>query len=464
MGTERVLAAGLWVLLAGCATRWTDLRAVEAMVDPSLDAEVRWVGLDRALALDAAGLDLLAAPLDADAAARVALLRNPGLQAAFDELGVARARVLATGSLPDLALEARFNVVGDEGPLESGAATVDLVELVTLPLRRDAAANAVRAARVRAARAVLELDHAARVALLDVQHAEATLEQERVQLVAASGTSDLADRLFEAGNITEYERSLERILHEEARLGVARAERRALLARERVNALLALSGPDAARWTAAPGPPPVPAGPVAPDPELEARAVEASLELAEARARRAEAARDLDVARWGALVPRVGVGVGVERDGADLETGPVVSVSVPIGGSSFGRTRAARGELGAATHRIEAEAVEVRARARGARDWLVEAHRAALLHETSLVPWHEQALVQAQLQYNAMGLGVFQLLEARRARADAERARLDARLDYWRARAAVDLARAGGHVDVPFDGEPMEPGREEGQR
>ncbi|MFZ5481993.1 MAG: TolC family protein [Myxococcota bacterium] len=223
-----------------------------------------------------------------------------------------------------------------------------------------------------------------------------------------------------------------------------------------MNALLALSGQDAGRWDAAPGPPPVPEEPATPDPELEARAVEASLELAELRARRAEAARALDTSRWGAIVPRLGFGMGFERDGGQLEHGPVVAVSVPIGGASIGRVRAARGELDAATHRIEAEAVEVRARARAARDWLVEADRAALLREAALAPWHVQAVAEAQLQYNAMHLGVFQLLEARRAQARAERALLDARLEYWRARAAVDLVRAGGHADVPMESPAME--------
>jgi cobalt-zinc-cadmium efflux system outer membrane protein len=59
-----------------------------------------------------------------------------------------------------------------------------------------------------------------------------------------------------------------------------------------------------------------------------------------------------------------------------------------------------------------------------------------------LLPLRERVVQHAQLRYNAMLLGVFQLLLARREQMDAYRDYLDSVRDYWTARA--DLERAAG--------------------
>ena len=47
------------------------------------------------------------------------------------------------------------------------------------------------------------------------------------------------------------------------------------------------------------------------------------------------------------------------------------------------------------------------------------------------------------LQYNAMQIGVFQLLQARREQLDAELAYIEALREFWTAKAAVDALLAG---------------------
>jgi len=62
---------------------------------------------------------------------------------------------------------------------------------------------------------------------------------------------------------------------------------------------------------------------------------------------------------------------------------------------------------------------------------------------TVLLPLRERVVQHAQLRYNAMLLGVFQLLVARREQIDAYRDYLDSVRDYWIARADLERAAAG---------------------
>jgi cobalt-zinc-cadmium efflux system outer membrane protein len=55
----------------------------------------------------------------------------------------------------------------------------------------------------------------------------------------------------------------------------------------------------------------------------------------------------------------------------------------------------------------------------------------------------ERLVREAQLRYNAMLLGVFQLLTARREQIDAYRDYLSAVRDYWTTRADLERAAAG---------------------
>jgi outer membrane protein TolC len=57
-------------------------------------------------------------------------------------------------------------------------------------------------------------------------------------------------------------------------------------------------------------------------------------------------------------------------------------------------------------------------------------------------------LEQTLLQYNAMQIGIFQLLQARREQLDAELAEVETRREYWTARAAFEVLLAGRRVQV----------------
>jgi outer membrane protein TolC len=73
----------------------------------------------------------------------------------------------------------------------------------------------------------------------------------------------------------------------------------------------------------------------------------------------------------------------------------------------------------------------------------VSAHLQTRHYDRVVVPARKRVVDQTLLQYNAMQVGIFQLLEARRGQLDAELAAVEARREYWTAKAAFDALLAG---------------------
>jgi outer membrane protein TolC len=66
--------------------------------------------------------------------------------------------------------------------------------------------------------------------------------------------------------------------------------------------------------------------------------------------------------------------------------------------------------------------------------------------QQALIPAREKALAETLLQYNAMHVSVFQVLDVQRRVTDAGIAYTETLFDYWKARASLDQVLAGGRV------------------
>ncbi len=101
------LLIGAAALLGGCASFSADggMGAIQSATYADIGKQVVKIGDDQAELTTKARVDqLLRKPLTADAAVQIALLNNRGLQAAFNELGMAEAqdRACAQGDCEDL--------------------------------------------------------------------------------------------------------------------------------------------------------------------------------------------------------------------------------------------------------------------------------------------------------------------------------------------------------------------------
>ena len=436
------------LLAPGCAggSLATDLAAVHRRAGG--DFPILREGVDPRSDEDARAI--LAAPLDESAAVQVAVLNNRGLRAQLRELGIARGHLVQAGLLPNPELElARPAEPGER--LEVGL-EYELTHALLAPLRASIAAAELEARRHEAAAAVIRLGFEVRVAFRAYQAEGQRLVLAQRSLDAFAASRDAAIALFDAGNVPALDVASQVAVYERARAAVVRIELDVALAREQLQRLLGLHGSDTT-WSVT-GALPDARGPFPALEAVEARALKSNLELA-ATARRIERlTRQVGLARLEGWLPEISVGAhavlghgeGAEHDAWRLGGG--LRIGLPLFDRRQGLVSAHQAELQALAERYHGTAVEVRSRAREAKARLVSAHARARHFEEVILPAQRRVVEETVLQYNAMQIGVFQLLQARREELDVELARLDALRELWTSSAALQAVLAGQHVTI----------------
>jgi outer membrane protein TolC len=187
----------------------------------------------------------------------------------------------------------------------------------------------------------------------------------------------------------------------------------------------------------------------------EARALEASLELGATRNRLEALARRTGVARTQGWLPDVAADVHALQGNPESASGGTdtswqfgygVSVRVRLFDRQQGATRALEAEFDALLERYQGMAVDIRSAVRDAKNRVVSSHARARKFQQVILPAQRAVTEQTLLQYNAMQVAVFQLLQARRDELDVELAYVDTLREYFSAAAALDALFAGRRV------------------
>jgi cobalt-zinc-cadmium efflux system outer membrane protein len=405
-----------------------------------------------AAALHHAVDELLGDELDVDRAVRITLLGNPRLQAVYERLGIAQADVVQAGLLKNPIIDAELRLVdsvpGTKGILEIGI-TQNVLDILLIPLRKRLAHAELAVVQAEVTGAVLDTAARTKIAFYTLQAAAQSLALQRDILLAAEARYDVATRLRKAGNITDLALATHRLAWEEAKLAVAAAESTMLQDRERMNVLMGLWGARTT-WTYAESLPEIPAEPLDLA-DIERRAVANSLDLDILRKQmQATAARvGIDVNQL--LFPELRGGVNSEREAdGEWSVGPAVSVGLPIFDWGQARTAAGQAEMHRLWNLYTATAIEVRSACLAARYRLITARRQGEYYQQIVVPLAERITAETQLQYNAMQIGVFQLLDAKRREIDARRRAIVARRDYWIARTELEQILRGRLLNEPM--------------
>lgn len=458
------LMTGLLVVAApACVPHNAGFPGVRQIVHERTGDDIRWRDVETdadASQVDGRVQNILSQPLGPDEAVQLALMNSPALQAQFAELGIARAQLRGASLLPNPEVEGDVGFSdGEDSPDLRFAATISLSRLIFVPLRRGVASANLEVAKIEAAGAALDYSYRVRRAFYDYQAAEQVVEIFRTVLQAAAASYEIAQRLHEAGNITDLDLANERAFYEETRLAVADAEVAALNRREELNALMGLTGAQT-RWRLADRLPTR----FDQEPELadlERRAIERSLDLFALEQRYTREARRANLARAEGLLPDLRAGVMAERE-QTWEVGPAVTLEIPLFDRGQGEVGVARARMQRIRRQYAAQAIRIRAAVRAARNQLVTAGRRVAHYQDVLLPLRQRIVEKTQLQYNAMQVGVFQLLQAKRAQIRTGREYVRALRDYWQARNVLDQILAGRLV-MPSEGLTTEP-RLESQR
>jgi outer membrane protein TolC len=431
------------VFVQACVPANAGYQDVRRMTSSRIQRDVRWHEHDSVAAADLQTRELLARPLNAEAAVQIALLNNHGLQGAFEELGIARAGLVHALRMPNPTVDAALRFKGSATPAIDVLAMEDLSELLFIPMRSGVAGARMDAAKATVAGRVLDVAFEVRIGFYAYQAAAQNCELYRTVLEAVRGSFDAAKRLHEAGNITDLSFANDRALYEESRVAYTRAEATSNARRETLNALMGLWG-KSAQWTAEtrlPDPAPI-AGLLE---KLEQRAVERSLDLELIRHRFEAAAKRANLSTLRGWVPELKAGVSAERgdDGGGWAVGPAAALEVPLFYQGQGESGAALSEA-RQQQKIHADiAVRIRAAARSAATQLQAAAKSAEYFRSTLLPLREEIVKGTQLEYNAMSVGIFQLLQAKRDQIAAAQTYVELLQEYWTLRAEVEQLLAG---------------------
>jgi outer membrane protein, heavy metal efflux system len=453
--TRRLGAAAAALVASACAS--VDPRPsfvdVQREVRAGSGAEARWARTPAEATAVEETLDrLLAAPLTAESAVAVALVANPSLQAAFEELGVAQADLAQASRLqnPEASALVRFPHEGGGRNVEL-ALVQDVFDLVARPLREKAAAAQLEQAKLRVAHEVLGLAADVKEAFVTLQAGEELVARLQVIRDVTGAAAELARAQHRAGTINDLELESRTVIERESVVDVAVASADARAQRERLNRLLGLWGPRAA-WAASRDLPEVPADEVA-LPGLERLAIRQRQDLRAARWGVDQVGRALALRKRTRFFP-VGLqfGVNTEKDvtGARL-TGPELRLQLPIFDTGKASVARLESEHRRAQRQLEAIAVGARSEVREQHGRLEASRALARYHREEVLPQRRRILELTVQHYNAMFKGAYDLLQAKQAEVAAERGATGAWRDYWIARARLERAVGGALVPVPAE-------------
>jgi outer membrane protein, heavy metal efflux system len=443
----RAIWLGLLLLTPGCAhmekARGHD--SVDALVQSRTGHHTGWQrGTPEAKQITDHVDSLLKGGLTRDHAVEIALLNNPELQETYDELDVSQADLVQAGLLsnPTLGGSIGFRMQGS-GRAEYEVSIVDnFLDLFLLPLRKRVARAEFDAETLRVAHAALDMSAEAGKAFAQLQAAEQTVELMRSIAEGADAAATLAGQQYDAGNVTERMVASERATAVEARLDLDRDQLELAEYRERLNRLLGLWG-DHANWQLAQKLPAIPDH-EEPLEHLEVTALGQRLDVQAARKQLELMDLALSLARSSRYTGIINVGAHMHQDvtGPRL-LGPSLSIELPIFDQRQGLIGRLEAEQRQAQRRLDGVGLDVRSQVRLAKARLELNRAAAQQYLTALLPLRRTVLEQSELEYNAMQIGLYELLAVKKSEVETLRAYLDTVRDYWIARAELERALGG---------------------
>jgi len=385
---------------------------------------------------------LLAGELTEESTVKVALLNNRRVGEVYERLGIARADLLQAGLLTNPVFDANAKFFRNGTEIELGLAQ-SFLDLFFIPLRKRIAEAELAAAKAFVTRELVRLVYDVRRAFVNLRAAQQLVEMRHQVLAVAAASQELMARLHAAGNVTDPQLTSEVVAQARARIELAASEADVIEAREPLNVLLGLWG-DGVHWKIS-GRLPEDATANLPLDHLESRSVAASLDLAENRAHIEAAARRAGLTSWEAIFGTGELGAVAKKESGEsgFGVGPALAMTLPIFDQGQAQRGAAQARLREVLYRHAALAVEIRAAVRGKRERTRALAEQARYFLRVRLPLHARLLRETLQNYNAMQIGVFDVLLVRQQQIDAAQEYLETLRDAWMARLDLEELLAG---------------------
>ena len=393
--------------------------------------------------------DLLRRPLTADAAVQIALLNNHGLQAAYNELGIAEAAMVQVSLPPNPS----FSFSRISGSLESeleATVAANILALATLPVRAEIAADRFRAAQLRAAEEILRVAAETRR-----NYYRAVAAQELVGFLvqanaAAETAAKLAGKLGETGAMNKLDQARNEVFHAEVTTQLASARQQAFSERERLIRSMGLWGGDL-DFTLLSTLAGLPIHPQTSS-RVEQDAIGHRIDLQIARIELEALAKSYGLTNATRFVNLFQLS-GIYKDTRESigtenvqfrDFGPGAAVEIPIFDLGEVRVRQAEQTYMLALNRLAEKAVNVRSEARDAYRTYRSTYDIASHYQREILPLRKIISDETLLRYNGMLIDVFTLLAEARQRILSTVKAIEAKRDFWIAKTDLQVAIVGG--------------------
>ena len=379
---------------------------------------------------------LLRDPITPKSAIQLMLLNSPHLQVELARLGVANAARLQAGMIANPTLSLSALASDRSGPWQWDLGlTQSLMELLTRPVRQQQASSEWMATQLKVSQSLQLNIHQLQREYFAAIAAKQNLQIEEALLDAATAKQQLAESLFNAGNISELDYLAHLSSAQEQQRALVHQQEQVLQTQAELNYLLGLDAGQNAQL-----PEQLPALPdeLFNTQQLTAQAMQSRIDIQLAKLQQQQLRQERALIRkeYGLAESRVGAAAQREGDGT-TSLGPQVELTLPL----FDRGQAKLAIVDAQIASADAELVDAQLHA--TRD--IKKALAQLQHT------HKEQLLQAQLtaarqvelaqrEVNFMLASPFALLELKMREIELQQEQTSALLSYWQARSQLELA------------------------
>jgi len=382
--------------------------------------------------------------LDIDDVIHVALFNNPKLKAVYEDLGIAQAQLVQSCLLknPIFGISVRFEKLVESASIIEMGLVQNFLDLLLKPLKIRMARDELEFTKTEVAAHVLDVIAEAKMAFFTMRAAEMKLNLTKDGLAAREAAYDAFKRLHEAGNVTDLALSLELSAYEKMKVEVSNAELEVIEAKEGLNSVMGLLGA-CLDWKLSEE------DPVVLELDIDASCIEThviahSLDLKMARQKMRVTALGYGISTTEIVFPELMIGPDSERDpGEPWFVGPEFSVGIPLFDVGTAKRAEARAELSKQWNAYLALAVQVRSFSRLAAYRLQNALKQYRHYQNAIIPLEEKITSETLRQFNAMQLGVIELLITKQQEIETKLRSISFYRDYWIARTEVELLLSG---------------------
>lgn len=389
--------------------------------------------------------ELLKKVLTEDFVVQIALLNNQKLQAVYENLGIAKANLVQAGLLknPIFSFSDRFSTQSVITDLIDMALFQNFLEILLIPLKKKMARAELEATKAMLMTNILDTIAETRIAFYMLQTTEKIWDLKNQILLATELSYVAAQKLFEAGNIKDLQVSMERSYYEQAKLEVASWEIVILESREKLNVLMGLWGRQI-DWEISSDSSILPSKEDSFDNiENDSIAHSIDLKIAYNNLKKTASIYGIDTSRL--IFPQIDIGMSSERDDSIWFVGPAFNIAIPF--FDFGQANSAKAQavIMQEWNRYTALAVEIRSYARSSRFSTLNAFRQSEYLEKVIVPLAEQITYSTLLQHNAMQIGIFRLLIAKKVELEKKIQSVQMQQEYWISKVKLQTL-INGHI------------------